>query len=672
MNKSQAKKRIVLLRKSLEEHNYHYYVAGASQIADKEYDDLMQELLNLEAEFPELKDRNSPTQRVGAKIPAGAATVRHGVQMYSLDNSYSIEEIRDWGQRIRKGLGEEAVEYFVELKIDGISASLRYENGELAVGATRGDGVTGEDVTHSLRTIKSIPLLLKPDRLGLLPAMLEVRGEIYMDKADFDRLNQQRKEAGESIFANARNATSGSVKLLDSRITAQRRLKCYIHSFGQIDEEMAMASQVEFLKLVKQYGFAVDPRSQSCRTLDEVIAYCQDYQERRDEIPYEVDGVVIKVNALDQQRRLGHTLKSPRWAIAYKFPAQQVTTEVLSITVQVGRTGVLTPVAELASVPCGGVTISRATLHNFEEIERLGVDAGDTVLVERAGDVIPKIVKVIQKGKRAHRRFRTPKSCPECGQPIVKESDAEVAYRCINPSCPKIIERSLTHFASRGAMDIEGLGVAVIGQLLHDRLVKDLADIYFLTKEDLLPLELFAEKKADNLLQSIAKSKTQTLARLLFGLGIPNVGLKAARVLARHYRDIQRLQSATVEQIVALEDMGEVIARSVTQYFRAKTTVALIKKLQKAGVNVREEESATVSQALHAKKFVFTGELKNLTRTEASQKVQQLGGEVVSSVSRKTDFVVAGDSPGSKLKKAEELGLRILTEKDFQEMIDAK
>lgn len=672
MNKSQAKKRIAVLRKTLEEHNFHYYVEDSPQIADKEFDDLMRELIDLEEGYPEYRDANSPSQRVGIKIAAGAAEVKHGVPMYSLDNSYSIDEVREWGRRVRKGLENDNVEYFVELKIDGVSASLLYTDGELAVGATRGDGVTGEDVTHSLRTVRSIPLSLKKPKSGRLPSVLEVRGEVYMDKRDFFRLNEERKRDGETVFANPRNATSGSVKLLDSRITAKRGLRCLIHSFGRIDDSVALESQSDFLKLVKAYGFAVDPRSQICRTLEEVIAYCEKYQEARADIPYEVDGVVIKVNSLEQQRRLGHTQKSPRWAVAFKFPAQQATTTIAAISVQVGRTGVLTPVAELQPVACGGVKISRATLHNFEEVERLGVNAGDTVLVQRAGDVIPKIVKVVEKGKGAKGAYPAPKKCPECHQPVIRDRDGEVAYRCINPACPKIVERGLTHFASRGAMDIEGLGVAVITQLLDNGLVKDLSDIYFLKRDDLLALDLFAEKKADNLLQAIARSKQQPLSRLLFGLGIPHVGQKAALVLARHFQSLERLREASAEEITGLDDMGEAIAGSLTQYFRAKTTTALLKKLSRAGVTLSEPDTAPVSQQLQAKKFVFTGELKAFTRSEAGELVRRLGGEVVSSVSRKTDYVVAGDSPGSKLKKAEQLGVTVLTEKDFQEMINEK
>ncbi len=670
MNKTQAKKRAVELRRILEEHNRHYYVEDAPRIADKEYDDLMRELLELETEFPELRDEQSPTHRVGTKIAAGAPAVKHGVPMYSLDNSYSIEEVREWGERIRKGLDSKDVEYFVELKIDGISASLVYENGLFKVGATRGDGITGEDVTHSLKTIPSIPLALRKTKSGPLPAKLEVRGEVYMDKSDFARLNDQRKKDGEPVFANARNATSGSVKLLDSRITAERRLKCVVHSFGLIDDGIAVATQSAFLKLVKSYGFAVDSRSRQCRSLEDVINYCLEYQQAREQIPYEVDGVVIKVNSLDQQRRLGFTQKSPRWAVAYKFPAQQATTSIRAITVQVGRTGVLTPVAELEPVACGGVTISRATLHNFEEVQRLDVHDGDRVLVERAGDVIPKIIKVVEKGKNAKRPYTPPKTCPECRQPVIRDPDGEVAYRCINPACPKIVERGVAHFASRGAMDIEGLGVAVITQLLDNDLVQDVGDLYFLDVDDVLPLELFAQKKAEKLIEAIARSKGQPLSRLLFGLGIPHVGQKAAAVLARHFGTLEGLRSAGAEEITALDDMGGAVAGAVTQYFEAKATADLIKKLKKAGVNMQEPDIGTESQELAEKKFVFTGELKNYSRAEAGEKVRRMGGEVVSSVSRKTDFVVAGAAAGSKLEKARQLGVKILTEKDFQEMIN--
>lgn len=669
MSLQKAKKEIERLSRELEKHNYQYYVLDDPLISDKEFDDLLKRLIDLEEQFPQLKSPYSPSQRVGIKVSSAAKTVQHAVKMYSLDNTYSIEEIHEWNKRVIKVLGHDDVAYTVELKIDGVSTALTYENGELRMGATRGDGITGEDVTHALKTVKTVPLKLSKVKSLVFPKKLEVRGEVYMDKKDFAQLNKGRLENGEVVFANARNATSGSIKLLDSRITAQRKLKCFIHSFGFIEDGKGFKTQWEFLNSIKRWGFFVDERVQRCRSIDEVIAYSLKYQEKRNEIPYEVDGVVIKIDSLEQQKRLGFTLKSPRWAVAYKFPAQQVTTTVKRINVQVGRTGVLTPVADLEPVPCGGVTISRATLHNFEEVERLAVNEGDQVLVERAGDVIPKIIKVVSKKSADKAVFKIPMKCPECGSPIFKDKMDGVAYRCVNPSCPKIIEKCLVHYASRGAMDIEGLGESAVVQLLEKGFIKDLADIYFLKKEGLLTLELFAEKKADKLLAAIEESKQKPLSKFLFGLGIPHVGQKAAMLFARHFKKIEYLLEADLEQLLQVDDVGEIIADATVNYFRSKKTVALIQKFKKAGVNLAEPDNK-VGSKLDNKKFVFTGELKTLTRSEAEEKVAQLGGQVVSSVSKKTDFVVVGESPGSKFDKAKELGIPVLTEKMFQEMIN--
>lgn len=670
MNQSQAKKEIKRLSEELEKHNHQYYVLDDPIISDKEYDDLLKSLIDLEELFPQLKSSCSPSQRVGTKISSAAKTVAHAVKMYSLDNTYSIQEVQDWNKRVIKGLGQPNPEYTVELKIDGVSIALTYENGELMIGATRGDGVTGEDVTHGIKTIKTIPLKLIKHKSHPLPKKLDVRGEIYMERKDFDRLNKERSVNGEDVFANARNATSGSIKLLDARITAQRRLKCFIHSFGTVDPVRRFYSQSEFLELLKFWGFTIDTHCKVCYSIDEVIEYCLKHQDTRDKIPYEVDGVVIKVNSIDQQRKLGYTLKSPRWAVAYKFPAHQVTTTVRQITVQVGRTGVLTPVAELIPVPCGGVTISRATLHNFEEVERLAVNQGDKVLVERAGDVIPKIVKVVARQSARPTHFEVPAKCPECNSPIFKENTEEVAYRCLNPSCPKIIEKSLIHFASRGAMDIAGLGESAVVQLLKNQLVKDLADIYYLKKEDFLGLELFADKKAEKLVQAIEESKQKPLSRFLFGLGVPHVGQKAAMLFAGHFLDIDKLLGASTADLLKIDDIGQTIAETVITYFGSPKTLALIQKFKRAGLALIEPIIDKKQSRFQNLKFVLTGELTTLTRPEAEERVRMLGGQVTSAVSQKTDFVVVGESPGSKFKKAKELGIRILTEKEFQEMIN--
>ncbi|HQP10530.1 MAG TPA: NAD-dependent DNA ligase LigA, partial [Candidatus Omnitrophota bacterium] len=619
--------------------------------------------------FPDLRDPHSPSQRIGAKVPSSEKTVTHRTKMYSLDNTYSIEELKEWHQRVLKGLPGESVEYVVELKIDGISAALTYEKGLFALGATRGDGSVGEDVTHSLKTVRSIPLKLQESRRKKFPERLEVRGEIYMNREVFEKLNRERKKAGEVLFANPRNATSGSVKLLDSRVTAERKLNCFIHSFGVLEGGAAFQTQWEFLNGIREWGFCVDASHRLCRSLDEVIDYCREYQEKRKMIPYEVDGIVIKVNSLSQQARLGNTLKSPRWAVAYKFPAYQATTALKDIVVQVGRTGVLTPVAELEPVECAGVIISRATLHNFDEIKRLGICKGDRVLIERAGDVIPKIVKVVSSAPGGRRTvFDVPKKCPECGGQIIKDKSEEVAYRCANPSCLRQLERRLVHFASRAAMDIEGLGEAAVAQLLEKDLVRDLADIYFLKKEDLLTLDLFKEKKAAKLIAAIERSKEQPLSRFLFGLGIVNVGEKAAYVLAQRFKTLDRVMSAKIEAFQEIHEIGEVTAGSVYKFFHDPSTKELVDKFRRTGMNMKEKAEAR-GEKLAGKTFVFTGELASLTRDKAQAQVKALGGEIASSVSKNTDFVVAGNAPGSKYNKALSLGVTVLNEQQFFSLI---
>jgi len=672
MKKDQAEKEIKKLSERIENHNYKYYVLDQPTVSDKEYDVFLKKIIRLEEEFPELKDANSPSQRIGKKIPSGSIAVAHRVKMYSLDNTYSIEELKEWHQRIIKGLPKRKCEFAVELKIDGVSASLSYENGGLTLGASRGDGATGEEITHSLKTVRSIPLKLRKDQKTKIPDVLEVRGEIYMNRRDFDKVNKIRKSKGEELFANPRNATSGSLKLLDSRITAKRNLSCFIHSFGVLEGAQAFKSQEDFLSQCKSWGFSVNKHNRLCKSLDEVIDYCLKYQKIRDEIPYDVDGVVIKVNSLKQQDQLGATLKSPRWAVAYKFPAHQVTTEVKDIVVQVGRTGVLTPVAELVAVECAGVMISRSTLHNFDEVKRLGIKKGDRVLVQRAGDVIPKIVKVVEsrKGSRGQ-ALSAPKECPECDEPIVKIRTEDVAYRCNNPSCPKQIERGLTHFASRGAMDIEGLGESVVNQLLEKGLVKEIADIYFLKKEELLNLDLFADKKAQNLIKAIENSKKQPLARFIFALGIENVGEKAASLLAQQFATLDRLLDAKTSELMQLHEIGEVMTNSIKSFFNKTTVKKSIEKFKKAGVNLTEEKEIKTADKLDGKKFVFTGELETMTRSQASSAIRNLGGELSSSVSIRTDFVVVGNEPGLKYKKALDLGVLVINEKQFRDIINA-
>lgn len=668
--KLNIRKQIERLTKELEEHNYRYYVLSQPTIADKEYDDLLRRLIQLEEQYPQFRLPTSPSQRVGTKAPVAGPTVTHRVKMLSLDNAYSFEEVEEWDRRVRKLLGDTALEYVAELKIDGVSASLTYEHGDFVLGATRGDGEVGEDVTHNLKTIHSIPLRLKQPPKLKIPAILEVRGEIYMSRAEFEALNRERKKRGEELFANPRNATSGSIKLLDSRMTAQRKLKCFVHSFGWIEGGIPFATHWEFLQKAKAYGLTVDPVSRRFDALVDVLDFCRQYQDRRDTIGYEIDGMVIKVNSLDQQRRLGTTLKSPRWAVAYKFPAQQATTTVLAVKVNVGRTGVLTPVAELQPVPCGGVTISHVTLHNFDEIKRLGINVGDRVLIERAGDVIPKVVKVVgSSGNGRQAVIRVPTKCPACGGEIKKFKQEDVAYRCINPSCPIQIARGLIHFASRSAMDIEGLGESAVEQLLEKKFVKDFADIYTLKKADLLTLELFKDKKADNLLKAVEKSRQRPLSRFLYGLGIPNIGEKGASLLARQYRSVDRLLGVRAAQLMNIHEIGAVTAEAVEDFFRMPATRKLLEKFRKIGLWPKEAPSGVVSDKFAGKKFVFTGELEGTSRRDAQEKIKRLGAEVSSSVSRRTDFVVVGDQPGSKYQEALKLGVKILHQKQFEEMM---
>ena len=668
MNKKQAAKEIVKLTVEIENHNDRYYNLAQPTISDSEYDALLKKLIALEAQFPQLKNSNSPTERIGAVVTQAGQSVIHRTKMLSLDNTYSVDELQDWFKRVEKGLVGQKVEFVTELKIDGVSASLSYEKGDFILGATRGDGVTGENITNNLKTIRSVPLQLYKETKHTFPTVLEVRGEIYMNRKDFDAMNQRRERNGEVAFVNPRNATAGSVKLLDSRETAKRNLHCFIHSFGTIQGVADLATQWQFLSVVKSYGFQINPESLLCKSVDDVITFCQKWQAKRDTLPYEVDGIVIKVNDLKQQETLGATLKSPRWAVAYKFPAQQATTRILDIEVQVGRTGVLTPVAKLEPVECGGVTISNATLHNFDEIKRLGVNVGARVLIERAGDVIPKIVKVVELTKE-HKDFVVPTVCPACGSPVIKPQLEEVAYYCRNVSCPKQLERGLLHFASRKAMNIEGMGEAVVSQLLSKGWIKDFADVYLLKREQLLELDLFKDKKADKLLLEIEKSKQHSLARLLYALGINNIGEKAAHVIAQRFITIENLQKATLEDIDEIPEVGGIMAESVYRFMHQSSTAKLFNRLQEAGVNLREVASKR-SGKLSGKKIVFTGELDGFSRLQAAEIARNLGADIVESVSKNTDFVVVGEKPGSKYSKAVSLGVKILNIQQFKELVN--
>jgi DNA ligase (NAD+) len=658
------KKKIENLREKIRHHDYLYYVFSQPEISDKEYDNLMQELKHLENKYPEYKSPDSPTVRLAAGILEGFKTVKHRQKMFSLDNTYSFEELKDWDERVHKGLDvKETVEYVVEVKIDGLSANLAYEKGRLAIGATRGDGETGEDVTANIKTIRAIPLVLLGNKI---PDFIEVRGEVYMDKNEFRLINKERERKGEILFANPRNAASGSLKVLDTGIVAKRKLSFFAHSLGEY-KGMDIHTQWGFLRALKEWGVRTNPESRLFKTFDEAINYCKAWQERREKLEYEIDGMVVKVNSLSQQKKLGFTLKSPRWAVAYKFPARQATTEVLKININVGRTGVITPTAELKPVECSGVTIKNATLHNFDEMRRLNIKGGDRVLIERAGDVIPKVIKVVEhKGKK---EFPIPKTCPVCQGKVVKEKEEDVAYRCINPLCPAQLERSLLHFASRQAMDIEGMGESVVSQLVQLKLVKNFADIYRLKKEDLARLDLFKEKKINNLLFAIEKSKACTLSRLIYALGIRHVGEKCAYVLAQRFTTMDNLMKAKLEDLDKIYEVGSVLAESITDYFSQAQTKKLVKDLRMAGLNFKEEVGQIKTTALTGKTVVLTGGLKDFTRAEAEELIRKAGGIPGSSVSKNTNFIVAGENPGSKYDKAKELGVKIINESEFREMI---
>ncbi len=670
MDKKEAKKKIESLRQTIRKHDYQYYVLSQPEIADREYDKLLEELADWENKFPQFFSPDSPTQRVAGEAQEGFRTVTHRTKMLSLANTYSIKELEDWQARVKKGLRLAKLEYVAELKIDGVSASLIYEKGIFVKGATRGDGSTGEDITANLRTLRSIPLKLMGSNF---PDFLDVRGEIYMELEGFKKLNQKREKRREVSFANPRNAASGSLKLLDAFQAAQRNLSCFIHSFGTREGGKEFATHWDFLETAKSWGLRINSENRLCKNLEEVIDYCRRWQEKRKTLSYEVDGMVIKVNSLAQQRELGFTLKSPRWAVAYKFPAHQVTTKVLDIEVGVGRTGVLTPVAILEPVECGGVTISHATLHNFDEIKRLDVRIADRVILERAGEVIPKIIKVVV-GTRTGKEgvFKIPAKCPACGSRITKEKAAAVAFRCINPSCPMQLEKGLIHFASRLAMDIVGLGEVVVQQLISRKLVKDFADIYFLKKEDWLKLELFADKKAGNLIAAIEKSKEQPLSRLLFALGIRHVGEKAAYCFAQRFSSLENMLKAQKEDFDNIPEIGSIMAESIHQFFKQGETKNLLSRLIKAGLNTLEPKASLKKLILLNKKFVFSGELKRFSRSAASRLVLELGATVSSAVSKNTDFVVIGENPGSKYAKAKELGVKIIDGKEFERMINEK
>jgi len=659
--------RIEELRRDLRHHEYLYYVLNQPEISDEEFDRRMRELERLEALHPELVTPDSPTQRVGGQPSEEFASVRHPVQMLSLSNVYNEEEFNEFDRRVREGLNDAVYRYVCELKFDGIAIDLLYESGRFVRGATRGDGQVGDDVTANLKTIRSLPLKLST----AMPApSVHVRGEVYMERMDFQRLNDEREKEGDPLFANPRNATGGTLKIRDPRIVARRPLKltCYGLWFEGIARSGWTHSQA--LRWIEEAHLPTFKEWRIANNKEEVIRFWREWELKRPDLPFDIDGIVIKVDDIAQQERLGATAKSPRWATAYKFKAQSAKTRLLGITLQVGRTGAVTPVAELEPVKLAGSTVKRATLHNEDEIARLDLRIGDVVLVEKGGDVIPKITGVdVSQRPGESEVFVMPDRCPVCGESLFRP-EGEVVRRCENRGCPAQVQKSIEHFVSRAAMDVEGLGEKVIEQLISANLIGDYADIYSLTADKLIPLERMAEKSADNLIKAIDESRNRPLERLIFALGIRHVGIGAARILARHYRSMDALQSAPLEELLEIHEIGPAMAQSIRDFFASPANIRILQKLKSAGVRMEEEKGEEAELPWVGKTFVLTGSLENFTREQAGDRIRALGGEVTSSVSARTDFVIAGPGAGSKLTKARELGKIVLDEAAFLRLLE--
>lgn len=656
------------LRARLHRHNHEYYVMDAPVVSDAEYDRMMRRLMEIEALNPEWVTPDSPTQRVGGQPLAGFEKVTHAVPLLSLGNAFSADELRAFDNRVRAAVGN-AVAYVVELKIDGLAVNLIYENGRLKRAATRGDGEVGEDVTTNVKTIRSIPLVLQ-DEKNFLPSYFEVRGEVYMPRKAFERLNRERSAAGEALFANCRNAAAGSLRQLDPRVTAGRTLDFFAYGLGQ-RQGLPFRTHSEVLAGLRRAGFRINSQHRVFPGIDAVIAYCESWADKRSGLDYDIDGLVIKVNSLILQEELGSTVKEPRWAIAWKFPAEEAMTVVEDIFVGVGRTGVLTPTAILQPVLLSGSTVSRATLHNEDFIREKDVRIGDTVVIHKAGEVIPEVVSVVaEKRTGAEKQFVMPAECPECGKPVIRKS-GEAAHRCVNPACPAMAREGLIHFVSRDAMSIDGLGPSIIESLLDAGFIADAADLYSLTVPQLSEMERMGEKSATNLVNAIADSREAGLGRLLYALGIRFVGSKVAGILAKAYGKMDAVAEASLEELVQIPDIGPRIAESVVGYFSDPEHLALMEKLRRAGVRLEDEPPENSAPQIFAgKTFVLTGTLATMGREAASAQIEKRGGKTTSSVSRKTDFVVAGDEAGSKLAKANELGVRVLTENEFLVMLE--
>ncbi|MFH1858116.1 MAG: NAD-dependent DNA ligase LigA [Candidatus Omnitrophota bacterium] len=664
MGKAGPKEEIEKLKSLIRCHDRKYYIEDRPEISDREYDRLMEALKALETAHPKWRTPDSPTQRLGGEPAGGFKQVRHGKRMLSMDNTYSSEEIHTFDERVRKNLAKKQIEYTVELKVDGVSVSLLYENGKLIRGATRGDGFAGDDITTNLRTLRTIPLLLEGKQL---PKRIEVHGEVYMSRKSFNRLNAEKEKDREELFVNPRNAASGSLKLLDPRLTAKRALEIFCHGIGLV-EGYAFETQGELLDVFGQWGLRTNPHRVTTDSMDTLIAYRDQWDKKRKSLPYDIDGMVIKVNRFSDQERLGETEKSPRWMIAYKFPAERAKTKLLEIKVQVGRTGVITPVAILEPVFLAGTTVSRATLHNEEEIERRDIRIGDPVWIEKAGEIIPQVVGPIREKRTGkERKFAMPKRCPACGGPTRKIPD-EVAIRCENVRCPAQAKEKIKHFASRRAMDIEGFGDVLVGQLVDKGLVRDYGDLYSITFEKLSQLERLGEKSASNLLSSLEKSKSKPLHRLLYALGIRHVGQHAAWVLAEAFHSLSEIQGKSVEELSQISEVGGVMAQSLRDFFRNGETQKVLSKLEKAGVQMEEKRKAPKGK-IQGKTFVLTGGLSSCTREEAYEMIQKEGGEVSESVGTKTDYVIVGEKAGSKLEKAKRLKIPLLTEEAFKRLL---
>ena len=662
MNKKEAEKEMEKLREEINHHNYKYYVESNPVISDYEFDHLLKKLEKLESKFPELITSDSPTQRVGGEPLDSFTTVEHKSAMLSLANTYNSDELKEFDERVKKNVGE--VEYVVEPKIDGVGVALLYENGILIRGATRGDGRKGDDITSNLKTIHSIPLHLMGNELN----NVEVRGEVYISLKGFKKLNQSQEKKGETVFANPRNAAAGSVRQLDPKIAESRPLDIFVYFISHSNKEFH--THEKSIDTLKKAGFRVNPLIKRVGDIEKVLKYCSDLEKKRDSLNYEIDGAVIKVNSLAKQKQLGETSKHPRWAISYKFAAKQSTTRLNDIDIQVGRTGTLTPVAILEPVKVGGVTVSRATLHNFDELKRKDIRINDWVLVERSGDVIPQVVKSIKEKRTGKEKQKNiPERCPVCDTEVIRK-EGEVAVRCKNKYCPARLKWRVKYYASRDAMDIDHLGESTIDKLLEKRLIENVADLYFLTKEDILSIEGFKDKSAQNLIDSIEKSKKQDLSRLIYGLGIRHVGKYAAQLLASQYQSIDELEKAPIEELEEIDGLGDKTAEAIGTFFATEENANLITRLRNIGVRTKRGEKKKMP--LQNKKFVFTGGLSNISRPDASDLVKQMGGIVSSSVGKNIDYVVVGNKPGSKYKKAEKLGLNIINEEEFIGLVNRR